>query len=73
MPGNQNFQGMINSLLFFLLLAKDTNEIRQHMIYGEMLLLWSHSPNEVSPEPQWNVSIAAVRGAVHLSSFFMEK
>ena len=29
-----------------------------------MLLLCSHSPNDVPPEPQRNVSIAAVRGAV---------
>ena len=33
-----------------------------------MLLLCSHSPNDVSPEPQRNVSIAAVRGAVRPSS-----
>ena len=32
-----------------------------------LLLLCSHSPNEVTPEPQRNVSIAAVRGAVHPS------
>ena len=30
-------------------------------------LLCSHSPNDVSPEPQRNESIAAVRGAVHPS------
>ena len=28
------------------------------------MLLCSHSPNDVPPEPQRNVSIAAVRGAV---------
>ena len=33
-----------------------------------MLLLCSHSPNDVFPEPQRNVSIAAVRGAVRPSS-----
>ena len=31
------------------------------------LLLCSHSPNDVPPEPQRNVSIAAVRGAVRPS------
>ena len=29
-----------------------------------LLLLCSHSPNDVPPEPQRNVSIAAVRGVV---------
>ena len=33
-----------------------------------LLLLCSHSPNDVPPEPQWNVSIAAVWGAVRPSS-----
>ena len=33
-----------------------------------LLLLCSHSPNDVPPEPQRNVSIAAVRGAVRPSS-----
>ena len=33
-----------------------------------MLLLCSHSPNDVPPEPQRNVSIAAVRGAVRPSN-----
>ena len=32
------------------------------------LLLRSHSPNDVPPEPQWNVPIAAVRGAVRPSN-----
>ena len=32
-----------------------------------MLLLCSHSPNDVPPVPQLNVSIAAVRGAVRPS------
>ena len=32
-----------------------------------MLLLCSHSPNDVPTEPQRNISIAAVRGAVHPS------
>ena len=32
-----------------------------------MLLLCSHSSNDVPPEPQRNVSIAAVRGAVRPS------
>ena len=27
-----------------------------------LLLLCSHSPNNAPPEPQWNVSIAAIRG-----------
>ena len=31
------------------------------------LLLWSHSPNDVPPVPQRNVSMAAVRGAVRPS------
>ena len=31
---------------------------------GRLLLLCSHSPNDVPPEPQRNVSIAAVLGAV---------
>ena len=31
------------------------------------LLLCSHSPNDVPPEPQRNVSIAAVRGAMRPS------
>ena len=33
-----------------------------------LLLLCSHSPNDVPPEPQRNVSIAAVRGAMCPSS-----
>ena len=32
-----------------------------------LLLLCFHSPNDVPPEPQRNVSIAAVQGAVRLS------
>ena len=32
-----------------------------------LLLLCSHSPNDVPPVPQRNVSIAAERGAVHPS------
>ena len=32
-----------------------------------LLLLCSYSPNDVPPEPQRNVSIAAVRGAVRPS------
>ena len=36
------------------------------------LLLCSHSPNDVPPEPQWNVSIAAVRGAVRPSKIPMK-
>ena len=31
------------------------------------LLLCSHSHNDGPREPQWNVSMATVRGAVHLS------
>ena len=31
-------------------------------------MLCSHSPNDVPPEPQWNVPIAAVRGAVRPSN-----
>ena len=31
------------------------------------MLLCSHSPDDVPPEPQRNVSIAAVRGAVRPS------
>ena len=34
---------------------------------GKLLWLCSHSPNDVPPEPQRNVSIAAVRGAVRPS------
>ena len=34
----------------------------------ELLLLCSPSPNDVPPEPQRNVSIAAVRGAVRPSN-----
>ena len=34
-----------------------------------LLLLCSHSPNDVPPEPQRNVSIAAVRGAVRPSKY----
>ena len=34
----------------------------------ELMLLCSHSPNDVPPEPQRNVSIAAVRGAVRPSN-----
>ena len=34
---------------------------------SKLLLLCSHSPNDVPPEPQRNVSIAAVRGAVRPS------
>ena len=37
-----------------------------------LLLLCSHSPNDVSPEPQRNVSIAAVRGAVRPSNFLIQ-
>ena len=33
-----------------------------------LLLLCSHSPNDAPPEPQRNVSIAAVRGAVRPSN-----
>ena len=33
-----------------------------------VLLLCSHSPNDISPEPQRNVSIAAVRCAVRPSA-----
>ena len=36
-----------------------------------LLLLCSLSPNDVPPEPQRNVSIAAVRGAVRPSSLFL--
>ena len=36
-----------------------------------LLLLCSHSPNDISPEPQRNVSIAAVRGAVRPSNFYV--
>ena len=32
-----------------------------------LLLLCSHSPNDVPAEPQRNISIAAIRGAVHPS------
>ena len=46
-----------------------------HMAFGyrpiyqpELLLLCSLSPNNVPPEPQRNVSIAAVRGAVRPSN-----
>ena len=35
----------------------------------KLLLLCSHSPNDVPPEPQRNVSIAAERGAVRPSMF----
>ena len=34
------------------------------------LLLRSHSPNDAPLEPQRNVSIAAVRGAVRPSNYF---
>ena len=37
-------------------------------IYVRLLLLCSHSPNDVPHEPQRNVSIAAVRGAVRPSN-----
>ena len=41
--------------------------IKFHMV----LLLCSHSPNDVPPEPQRNVSISAVRGAVRPSKNFI--
>ena len=37
-----------------------------------LLLFCSHSSNDVPPEPQRNVSIAAVRGAVRPSKNFEE-
>ena len=46
-----------------------------HMAFGfrpiyqpELLLLCSHSPKDVPPEPQWNVSIASVWSAVRPSN-----
>ena len=36
------------------------NKILHHLL----LLLCSHSHNDVTPEPQWNVSMASVRGTV---------
>ena len=36
-------------------------------VYLRVLLLCSHSPNDVPPVPQRNVSIAAERGAVRPS------
>ena len=36
----------------------------------QQLLLCSHSPNDVLPEPQQNVSIATVRGAMHPSKLY---
>ena len=36
-------------------------------MFKQLLLLCSHSLNEVPPEPQRNVFMAAVRGAVHPS------
>ena len=42
------------------------------IILEDLLLLCSHSPNDVSPEPQRNVSIAAVRGAVRPSNKILE-
>ena len=36
-------------------------------MHYELLLLCSHSHNDVPPEPQRNISMAAVRGAVHPS------
>ena len=38
---------------------------------SQLLLLCSHSPNDVSPAPQRNVSIAAVRGAVRPSKIIL--
>ena len=50
---NRSHVGDVWLLAFYLLL---------------LLLLCSHSLNDVPPEPQRNVSIAAVRGAVRPSS-----
>ena len=40
-------------------------------VYPNLLLLCSHSPNDVPPEPQRNVSIAVVRGALLPSKFIL--
>ena len=48
------------NLAFIVYMATDNAE-------NWMLLLCSHSPNDVPPVPQRNVSIAAVRGAVRSS------
>ena len=43
------------------------------MIIEDKLLLCSHSPYDVPPEPQRNVSIAAVRGAERPSKLRINK
>ena len=45
-----------------------TCTIREDVFLSVGFLLYSHSPNDVPPEPQRNVSIAAVRGAVRPSN-----
>ena len=53
---------LINIGMFFLALIALSKTAA-----GKFMVLCSHSPNDVPPEPQQNVSIAAVRGAVRLS------
>ena len=49
---------------FYFIFSRSVRETSRFR--NEPMLLCSHSPNDVPPEPQWNVSIAAVRGAVRL-------
>ena len=63
-------KGIINAfdhmkLCFVINLTKDGNwAITRPPIFAtrNVILLCSHSPNDVPPEPQRNVSIATVRG-----------
>ena len=63
-----------NKLIAYIYMRFNQNLDERSYISGKigavnhlLLLLCSHSPNDVPPEPQRNVSIAAVRGAVRPS------
>ena len=65
-------EGIINAfdqteLCLVIILTKGGNcTILQPLVFatGFVLLLCSHYPNDIPPEPQQNVSISAVRGTV---------
>ena len=54
--------------LDFLRARRAPYPLGQALLVPFKLLLCSHSPNDVPPEPQRNVSIAAVRGAMRPSN-----
>ena len=53
--------------LFIRTLPSSSSGPRFVILSNSLLLLRSHSHNDVLPEPQRNISMAAVRGAVRLS------